>query len=143
MFYDDEATPIRYDISGNETADGKYECLITYNFGEKVTLDAIGYMSGDLNGFAQNQEVWISNDGVNWTKVSIAGFNRAGGDEIASVSNKPIDKDGAGKASAECAMFDMGGVKAQYVRVAIIDGMAAKYAKDLNTYELAVYGKKS
>ncbi|MBE6536994.1 MAG: hypothetical protein E7673_03470 [Ruminococcaceae bacterium] len=146
VFYDDETTPVRYDISGNETADGKYECLITYNFGKKVTLDAIGYMSGDLNGFAQNQEIWVSNDGVNWTKLSIAGFNRAGGDTIASVSNKPIDSKedgGIGKASAQCVMFDMGGVKAQYVRVAIIDGMAEKYAKDLNTYELAVYGKKS
>jgi len=88
----------------------------------------------------------VSNDGVNWTKLSIAGFNRAGGDTIASVSNKPIDSKedgGIGKASAQCVMFDMGGVKAQYVRVAIIDGMAEKYAKDLNTYELAVYGKKS
>lgn len=145
VFYDDEATPIKYDILGKEAADGKYECLITYNFGEKVTVDAIGYMSGDLNGFAQNQEVWVSNDGMNWTKVSIAGFNRAGGDEIASVSNKPIDNKedgGLGKASGQCVMFDMGGIKAQYVRVAIIDGMATKYAKDLNTYELAVYGKK-
>jgi len=143
VFYDGEETPTRYDINGNEAADGKYECLITYNFGEKVTLNAIGYMSGDLNGFAQNQEVWVSDDGINWIKVTTACFNRAGGDTIASVANKPIDKDGTGKASGQCVMFDMGGVKAQYVRVAIIDGMSdTKYDKDLNTYELAVYGKK-
>ena len=65
---------------------------------------------------------------------------------LSSVSNKPIDsKDdgGSGKASAECVMFDMGGLKAQYVRVAIIEGMADSYAKDLNTYELAVFGKEN
>ncbi len=145
IFYDDDETPKKYDITGKEQVDGKYECLITYNFGEIVTLDAIGYMSGNFDGIAQSQEVWVSNDGVNWTKVITCTYDRTAGDVLSSVSNKPIDsKDegGSGKASGECVMFDMGGIKAQYVRVAIIDGMGTKYAKDLNTYEIAVYGKK-
>ncbi len=133
---------VKYDINGNKAENGKYEALITYNFGKKVTMDAIGYMSGNFDGIAQCQEVWVSSDGVNWIKITTACYDRTSGDTFASVSNKPIDKDGAGKASAECVMFDMGGISAQYVRVAIIDGMDASYANDLNTYELAVYGKK-
>ena len=44
----------------------------------------------------------------------------------------------------KAVMFDMGGIKAQYVRVAIADGMSdsAYPTKDMNTFELAVYGKK-
>ena len=143
-FYDHGDKIVKYDINGKESENGKYEALITYNFGEAVTIDAIGYMSGDLNGFAQAQEVWVSNDGVNWIKITTACFNKAGGDTVESVSNKPIDKDGTGKTSSQCVMFDMGGIKAQYVRVAIIEGMTVSTTphKDINTYELAVYGKK-
>ena len=142
-FYDDGDKIVKYDINGNVSENGKYEALLTYNFGEKVTLDAIGYMSGDLNGFAQAQEVWVSDDGINWTRVISAGYNRVAGDLLESVSNKPIDKDGTGKASGQCVMFDMGGVQAQYVRVAITEGMTmTTSSNDLNTYELAVYGKR-
>ena len=106
-------------------------------------MDAICYMSGNFDGIAQCQEVWVSSDGVNWIKITTACYDRTSGDTFASVSNKPIDKDGAGKASAECVMFDMGGISAQYVRVAIVEGMTlSTSSNDLNTYELAVYGKK-
>ncbi len=41
-------------------------------------------------------------------------------------------------------MFDMGGVQARYVRVAITEGMTVTTStNDLNTYELAVYGKRA
>ena len=142
VFYDEGDTIKRYDINGNESADGKYECLITYNFGEKVTIDAIGYMSGDMNGFAQVQDVWVSDDGVNWIKVTTACYDRTSGDTQESVTDKP--KDSTGHTSGVSVMFDMGGVRAQYVRVGIVDGMSdSKYpTRDINTLELAVYGKK-
>ena len=142
-FYDEGENAVKYDINGNVAEDGKYEALITYNFGSKVTFDAIGYMSGNFDGIPQSQEVWVSDDGVHWIKVTTAGYDKTAGDTLVSVTNKPIDKDGTGKASGECVMFDMGGIKAQYVRVAIVDGMAESYSDDLNTYELAVYGKKN
>ena len=143
IFHDDGVDVVkRYDINGNEVTDGKYECLITYNFGEKVTLDAIGYMSGNLDGIAQNQEVWVSNDGINWIKITTCSYDRTSGDVIENVSNIP--KDTAGKTSTACIMFDMGGIQAQYVRVAIIEGMTSTTSSnDLNTYELAVYGKRA
>ena len=142
LFYDEGDDVKRYSVDGKESPDGKYECLITYNFGEKVTLDAIGYMSGSMDGFAQCQDVYVSNDGENWIKIVTACYDRTSGDVLSSVSNKPADS--AGKTSSQCVMFDMGGIKAQYVRVAIVDGMSdsAYPTKDMNTFELAVYGKK-
>ncbi len=103
-FYDEGEGAVKYDINGNVSKNGRYEALLTYNFGEKVTLDAIGYMSGDLKGFAQAQEVWVSDDGINWTRVNTACYSNVAGDELSSVSNKPIDKDGAGKTSGECVI---------------------------------------
>ncbi|MBQ8380598.1 MAG: hypothetical protein IJY18_01765 [Clostridia bacterium] len=131
----------KYDIEGNIAEDGAYEALLTYNFGEKVTLDAIGYMSGNLGGIAQAHDVYISNDGVNWIKVGTACQNRAGGDTVKDVTNKPLDSSGA--AASACAMFDMGGVTAQYVRVGVITGLTVTSDYDINTYEIAVYGKKN
>lgn len=143
VFYDEGETVKRYDICGNEAEDGKYECLITYNFGEKVTLDAIGYMSGNFDGIAQNQEVWVSDDGINWIKITTCSYDRTSGDVLQNVTTKPTDE--TNHTSSACVMFDMGGIKARYVRVAIIDGMddAAYTTRDINTLELAVYGKKN
>ena len=131
----------KYDIRGNIAEDGAYEALLTYNFGKKVTLDAIGYMSGDLNGFPQAHDVYISNDGENWIKVGTACQNKAGGDTVKSVTDKPLDS--SGTAASACAMFDMGGVTAQYVRVGVITGLTVQSNYDINTYELAVYGNKN
>ena len=131
----------KYDLNGNVSESGEFEALITYDFGQTVTVDAIGYMSGDLNGFPQNQRVYISNDGVNWIEVGTAAFNRAGGDTIAGCSTKLADS--KGKTSGQCVLFDMGGVQARYVRIGIINGMADTYALDINTLEVVVLGKKS
>ena len=98
-------------------------------------------MSGNLGGIAQAHDVYISNDGVNWIKVGTACQNRAGGDTVKDVTNKPLDSSGA--AASACAMFDMGGVTAQYVRVGVITGLTVTSDYDINTYEIAVYGKKN
>jgi hypothetical protein len=131
----------RYDINGNVSETGTFDALITYDFGKTVSVDAIGYMSGDLNGFPQNQRVYISNDGVNWIEVGTAAFNRAGGDTIAGCTTKLADSNG--KTSGQCVLFDMGGVQARYVRIGVINGMADTYALDINTLEVVVLGKKS
>ena len=131
----------RYDISGNVSESGAFDALITYDFGKTVTVDAIGYMSGDLNGFPQNQRVYISNDGVNWIEVGTAAFNRAGGDTVVGCTTKLVDS--TGKTSGQCVLFDMGGVQARYVRIGIINGMADTYDLDINTLEVAILGKKS
>jgi hypothetical protein len=131
----------KYDIKGNVSESGEFDALITYDFGKTVSVDAIGYMSGDLNGFPQNQRVYISNDGVNWIEVGTAAFNRAGGDTIAGCTTKLADSNG--KTSGQCVLFDMGGVSARYVRIGVINGMADTYALDINTLEVVVLGKKS
>ena len=113
---------------------------------KQVNITAIGYMSGTMGGFAQEQEVWISNDGVSWAVVPSASYNAAMGAALKSVSTLPADKNG--DTPGVCALFDMnsatGGVTAQYIRVAIRQGAASDagaYAGGLNTLELAVYGK--
>ncbi|MFX7845013.1 discoidin domain-containing protein, partial [Acinetobacter baumannii] len=54
-----------------------YVGLITLNFGSKKTFDAIGYYSGNLEGFPQAADVYVSDDGVNWTLVPSASYNAA------------------------------------------------------------------
>ncbi|MBR6708313.1 MAG: hypothetical protein IKL84_01385, partial [Clostridia bacterium] len=64
-----------YNIRGEEDASSPYTALITLNFGEKKTFSAIGYASGDLKDIPQAQDVYVSDDGVNWTLVPTAGYD--------------------------------------------------------------------
>jgi len=130
-----------YGIGGNEDENEKYSALITFNFGKTVTLDAIGYMSGSMDGFAQAQDVFISEDGVTWAKVESACYDaislKSSGSALKKIASP---KDKSGKTASACTMFDMGGVRAKYVRVGIITGVVVN-DWDTNTYELAIYGK--
>lgn len=133
----------KYAIGGTEDANGKYSALITYNFGDKVTLDAIGYLSGSMQGFAQAQDVYVSDDGVSWTKIDSACYDAIAlstiGGELTNLGK--ILKDSNGNTAAAFTLFDMGGVSAKYVRVGIVIGVTAN-DWDTNTYELIVYGSK-
>lgn len=130
-----------YDISGKEDPDEKYRALLTYNFGKTVTLDAIGYFSGNMNGFAQAQDVFVSNDGITWNRVESACYDAKAlsqaGTPLADLKN--TIKDSVGDAAGACALFSMGGIQAKYVRVGIITGITVN-DWDLNTLELAVFG---
>ncbi|MBQ2738493.1 MAG: hypothetical protein IJF38_07360 [Clostridia bacterium] len=139
-------------LTGNHyAADGtldnneSYSALITLNFGRTVNMTAIGFMSGSLGGFPQEADVLVSNDGRTWAKVDSACYN-AGATPLSSMANMPKDKNNATPGVA--VLFDMnsasGGVNAQYVRLAIRQGItdsANTYFGGLNTLELAVYGK--
>ena len=139
-------------LTGNNyAADGtldnneSYKALITLNFGKTVNMTAIGFMSGSLGGFPQEADVLISNDGRTWAKVDSACYN-AGATPLSSMANMPKDKNSATPGVA--VLFDMnsasGGVNAQYIRLAIRQGITDSgntYFGGLNTLELAVYGK--
>ena len=132
----------KYDISGKQDDNEQYSALITYNFGREVTLDAIGYLSGSMDGFAQAQNVFISSDGKTWAKIDTACYDAIAlekqGGELINLGK--ILADSKGKTSTAFTLFDMGGVKAQYVRVGILTGVVVN-EWDTNTYELVVYGK--
>ena len=133
----------KYDVSGKQDDHEQFSALITYNFGKEVTLDAIGYLSGSMDGFAQAQCVFISNDGKTWEKIETACYDTVAlkkqGGELINLGK--ILKDSKGKNADAFTLFDMGGVKAQYVRVGIITGVIVN-DWDTNTYELVVYGRK-
>lgn len=132
----------KYDVSGKQDDNEQYSALITYNFGKEVTLDAIGYLSGSMDGFAQAQDVFVSSDGKTWEKIETACYDaialKKQGGELINLGK--ILKDSRQKTAAAFTLFDMGGAKAQYVRVGLITGVVVN-EWDTNTYELVVYGK--
>ena len=131
-----------YAIDGWQAQDEKYSALITYNFGQIVTMDAIGYLSGNMNGFGRAQDVYVSNDGIVWTKIESACFDvdsLADGESYINLGKILPDKNG--NTSSAFVLFDMGGVQAKYVRVGIVTGITTAEL-DMNTLELVVYGTK-
>ena len=131
-----------YAIDGSQAQDEKYSALITYNFGRIVTMDAIGYLSGNMNGFGRAQDIYVSNDGIVWTKVESACFDvdsLADGESYTNLGKILPDKNG--NTTSAFALFDMGGVQGKYVRVGIVTGITTAEL-DMNTLELVVYGTK-
>lgn len=116
MFFDTD----RYNVGGEKTEGGAYTALITLNFGEKKDFTAIGYMSGSLKGFPQAQDVFVSDDGVNWTKVEGACYDAAS-TSLASVSNPELDPWNQNKPTVE-VLFSMAGTAGKYIRIGIIRG---------------------
>jgi len=149
MFFDDQL----YDIHGNVTTGDGFTGLITLNFGEKRTFDAIGYFSGSLEGFPQVQEVYVSDDGVSWTQVESACYDAIAmareGKKLVSVAGKPADPWNDNTAAERC-LFDMGGVSGKYIRIGIriggdvdsvsLEQLPAQSPQCINTREIVVYG---
>lgn len=142
-----------YDIAGNETAGDGYTALITLNFGQVHTFDAIGYFSGSLEGFPQVQEVFVSDDGVSWTRVESACYDALAMAEqekkLVSATGKPADPWNNNTATVQC-LFDMGGVSGKYIRIGIHIGgdvdsvglatLPTQKNQTINTREIVVYG---
>ena len=134
----------KYDIDGKVNADGKYTALITLNFGSRHSFDAIGFFSGNLEGFPGAAEVYVSDDGVNWTVVPTACWDQINGEDLVSCGTSPEDPyTGSGTAKTSC-FFGMNGATGQYIRVGIAVGRNDSTDKynTINTRELAVYGSK-
>lgn len=132
-----------YNIKGEVDENSDYIGLITLNFGSKHKFDAMGFSSGSLKGFPGVAEVYVSDDGVNWTKVRTACWDNVSGTKLVSCGKTPADPWNANTASVTC-LFDMEDVTGQYIRIGVIIGRnddAAKY-NTINTREILVYGEK-
>lgn len=132
-----------YNIKGEVDENSDYSCLITLNFGSKHKFDAFGFSSGSLKGFPGVAEVYVSDDGVNWTKVPSACWDNVNGTKLVDCGKTPADPWNGNTATITC-LFDMEGVTGQYIRIGIIIGRnddAAKY-NTINTREILVYGEK-
>ena len=134
----------RYDVDGTVNKDGKYRALYTLNFGSEHKFDAIGFFSGNAFGIASAADVYVSDDGVNWTIVPTACYD--GINYTSYVNLGPTPKDPYnGNTSAYAVLFDMNGATGKYIRLAIAVGRSNTYANynNINTRELVVYGTLS
>lgn len=132
-----------YNIKGEADENSDYSCLITLNFGSKHKFDAMGFSSGSLKGFPGVAEVYVSDDGVNWTKVPSACWDNVNGTKLVDCGKTPADPWNGNTAKITC-LFDMEGVTGQYIRIGVVIGRnddAAKY-NTINTREILVYGEK-
>lgn len=134
----------KYDVNGNVDETGLYSCLITLNFGSKHTFDTIGFCSGDMKGFPGAAEVFVSDDGVNWTRVPTACWDKIYGNAYSGCSSNPTDFAG-GTSSGKTCLFSMNGTSGQYIRMGIAIGRndAPEYYNTISTRELIVYGEKA
>ena len=132
-----------YNIKGEVDANSNYSCLITLNFGSKHKFDAFGFSSGSLEGFPGVAEVFVSDDGVNWTRVPSACWDNVTGTKLVNAGTTPGDPWNSNTSKVTC-LFDMEGVSGQYIRVGIVVGRndAENKYNTINTREILVYGEK-
>lgn len=133
----------KYNIDGDVDDSALYSCLITLNFGKAHIFDAIGFCSGDMNGFAGTAEVFVSDDGITWTRVPTACWDKIYGSAISACSTNPVDA--MGGTPGKTCLFNMGGVRGQYVRMGIVIGRndQTQYHNTISTRELVVYGSET
>ena len=133
----------KYNIKGEIDPTSDYTGLITLNFGSKHKFDTIGFASGSLQGFPGVAEVYVSDDGVNWTLVPTACWDNVNGKKLVSCGKTPADPWSSAQATVTC-LFDMGGVSGQYIRIGVVIGRNDTEDKynTINTREILVYGKK-
>ena len=133
----------KYNINGVADENALYTGLITLNFGSKHKFDAFGFSSGSLEGFPGVAEVFVSDDGVNWTRVPSACWDNVNGTKLVNAGTTPKDPWNGNTAKVTC-LFDMEGVSGQYIRIGIAVGRndAENKYNTINTREILVYGEK-
>ena len=140
MFFDMN----KYNEKGETVEGGPYTALITLNFGQTVEFEAIGYFSGTTRGFAQAQDVYVSDNGTDWTKVESACYDVAGTTLTSLSTSSHPDPWNNNTATVFCA-FSMGRISGKYIRIGIIRGGEVgdnnTGLSEINTREIAVFGK--
>ena len=138
-----EFDELHYNIQGETDASAPYTGLITLNFGSVHRFDAMGFASGSLEGFPGAAEVFVSDDGVNWTRVPTACWDGINGTPLVSCGTSVPDPWNSNTAKVTC-LFDMAGVSGQYIRIGVVIGRSDEESKynTVNTREILVYGEK-
>ena len=133
----------KYNVNGVDDENAPYRALITVNLGDVFNIDAFGWASGSLEGFPGAAEVFVSEDGENWTVVKSACYDKVNGKSIVACSDASTLKDPwNGNTTQTVCLFDMGGVKAKYIRIGVVIGRSDTSSKynTINTREILVYG---
>jgi len=131
---------LTYNIKGEIDNESIYTGLLTLNFGSVKEFEAIGYVANTLNGMPKAQDVYVSDDGVNWTKVDKASYS-SGTNLVSVAGNRDPWYNNLAKAEV---LFSMNDVTGKYIRIGIIEGgiVTGDYA-GIDVIELMVYGKEA
>ena len=106
-----------YNVNGEVVEENGYTALFTLNFGGVKTFEAIGYSNPRMEGIPTAQDVYVSDDGINWTKVEAACYAtdtkliNISGSRDPWYNNKPAVE----------IMFPMNNVQGKYIRIGILD----------------------
>ena len=132
----------RYTVDGVESADGKYRGLITLNFGAKKEFEAIGFLAHAITSIPGIVEVFVSDDGENWTLVPSASWNGIGETTFTDLGGCLKDYN-AGDTAACTVLFSMEGACGQYIRLGIAEGRTTDFSaySYINPLELVVFGE--
>ncbi len=126
-----------YGVDGSPAQSG-YTALITLNLGEVKTLEAIGYASANTSGMPTAQDVYVSNDGVSWTKVDSACY----GTDTALTGVSGARDPWYNNQPASEVLFSMGNVQGKYIRIGILSTGVKDSAGNagINISEIMAYG---
>ncbi len=134
----------KFDVSGSKNSLGKYTGLITLNFGKVRKFDAIGYFSGNTEGFPQAQDVFVSEDGETWSKVDKACYDTYT-TQLKSLPTTSYPDPWNGNTASTLVAFSMNNTSGKYVRIGIIRGGLISTGdmnlQEINTRELVVFGE--
>lgn len=74
-----------------------YEMLMTFNFGKIAELDSFAFVTTYLAGFNQAADIYVSNNGTDWTLVGYYDRNQMilDSEEVNSVSGSQLGIDGS------------------------------------------------
>ena len=128
----------RYNLKGETgKADSIYQCYMTFNFGQIAAIDSFGFICTDsYGGQFSTFDVFVSNDGENWTNVGYAdqiARKVAGDEDYSRIDAKLLGEDITGKiftksedveetkrngATGRLYLYDLNGVEGQFLRVA-------------------------
>ena len=123
-----------------------YQFLMTFNFQCIAELDSFGYYGGD-KALPQAADIYISNDGVNWTMIGYydriqAKIDGRGGDYNTTLTsdmlgldaterNTPVNEN---EALSKVTIYDLPeGTKAQFLRIACTAGSGITDGYDSNS----------
>lgn len=126
--YDAAGNIQRFNVNGESGRDDSiYMSLLTYNFGKKMTFEAFMFItkvSTNINDFPQAGDIYISDDGINWTLAGSwdrPALRSAAKDYV--WFGKPLTDSLSGANPAGTVGFSLGGVSGQYIRFATVMGI--------------------
>lgn len=109
-----------------------YEMLITFNFGKIAELDSFGYVTTNYAAMHQAADIYVSDNGKDWTLVGYFDRNQLLIDEkeFNELNGSVLGADGTGNAwdatgSNKAVIFELPeGTKGQFLRIAATCGNA-------------------